>query len=120
MESIKRKIIEQENSYTSVLKTLIKQKEEIANKFKRENDQLKKLLFQQQNLLNKLNEDNMQLNKHYNDCNANDRRFNLTKNKYKPKNFKHDETDLFETNEFYADPYEETHDIEREQKEEHL
>ncbi len=107
MENIKRKAVEQENSYTSVLRTLIKQKEEIANKFKKENDQLKKLLFKQQSLLNTLNEDNMQLTQHYTNCNSKDHRSYLIKIKYLSKNI----------NETFAESYAETHDIERVQNE---
>lgn len=76
MDRLKSKSFKQENSFTIVLRTLIKQKEEIANKYKNENEQLHKLLIKQQNLLNKLNEDNMNLNKsinelkmHYSVCN---------------------------------------------------
>ena len=63
MERLKDKVFKQENSFTQVLRTLIKQKEEIACKYKHENQELHKLLIKQQNLLNKLNEDNMNLNK---------------------------------------------------------
>ena len=63
MERLKEKVFKQENYFTLVLLTLIKQKEEIANKYKHENQELHKLLLKQQNLLNKLNEDNMNLNK---------------------------------------------------------
>ena len=73
---MKSKSFKQENSFTIVLRTLIKQKEEIANKYKYENEQLHKLLTKQQNLLNKLNEDNMNLNRsiselkmHFSTCN---------------------------------------------------
>ena len=66
MERLKEKACKQENSFTLVLRTLIKQKEEIANKYKHENQELHKLLIKQQSLLNKLNEDNMNLNKYNN------------------------------------------------------
>lgn len=67
MERLREKVFKQENSFTLVLRTLIKQKEEIANKYKHENQELHKLLLKQQNLLNKLNEDNMNLNKSNNE-----------------------------------------------------
>jgi hypothetical protein len=57
----------QENSLTVVLRTLIKQKEDTAQRYKTENLQLQELLMKQQDLLNELNEDNMKLHKNYNE-----------------------------------------------------
>jgi hypothetical protein len=52
---------EPSESYVQVLHVIIKQKNEIAEKYKLENDKLHKLLLKQQMLLNKLNQDNMRL-----------------------------------------------------------
>jgi hypothetical protein len=123
MENIKRKMVEQENSYTCVLRTIIKQKEEIAVKFKKENDHLKKLLFKQQRLLNKLNEDNMRLNKQYTNSYAADyHTVNFSKVQSKPKRIGHDENSLFDfDNETSIDRYVESHDTEQvECNEEHV
>jgi septal ring factor EnvC (AmiA/AmiB activator) len=49
------------SSYVQVLRTLLKQKEEIADKQSKEIEQLRHLLSKQQRLLNELNEDNMTL-----------------------------------------------------------
>jgi hypothetical protein len=49
------------SSYAQVLRTLLKQKEEIADKQAKEIEQLRHLLSRQQRLLNELNEDNMTL-----------------------------------------------------------
>ena len=67
MEKIKCKANKHDNSYTMMLRVLIKQKEDIANNFKLENEKLQELLIKQQNLLNKLNEDNLRLNRSYNE-----------------------------------------------------
>ena len=66
MEKLGEKSNKQENSLTAMLRIIIKQKDEIAQRYKQENRQLQELLFKQQNLLNKLNEDNMKLNQNYN------------------------------------------------------
>lgn len=63
MERLKEKSNKQENSLTIALRTIIKQKEETANKYKLENQQLQSLLLKQQNLLNKLNQDNLKLSR---------------------------------------------------------
>ena len=66
MERLREKVFNKQqdtSSFTLVLRTLLKQKEEIANRYKHENHELHKLLIKQQNLLNKLNEDNMNLNR---------------------------------------------------------
>ncbi len=44
-----------------ILRTIIEQKEQTANKYKLENEHLHNLLLKQQDLLNKLNEDNLTL-----------------------------------------------------------
>ena len=70
MERLREKVFNKQqdtSSFTLVLRTLLKQKEEIANKYKHENHELHKLLIKQQNLLNKLNEDNMNLNRSNNE-----------------------------------------------------
>jgi hypothetical protein len=67
MDKLSERSSKQENSLTVVLRTLVKQKEDTAQRYKAENLQLQELLMKQQDLLNMLNEDNMKLNKNYNE-----------------------------------------------------
>ena len=57
-----------ENSLTSLLRTLLRQKEADGERLRGENERLKKLLVKQQSLLNKLNEDNLVLANSHSTC----------------------------------------------------
>lgn len=56
------------SSLTSLLRTLLRQKEADGERLRGENERLKKLLVKQQSLLNKLNEDNLVLANSHSTC----------------------------------------------------